>query len=303
MRRGTKTLLAVLLSTSMLAGCVTDQNQGQVTGTVIGAVAGGLAGSLLGRGTGRIVAIAIGTGVGALIGNQLGKMLDEKDQQAVASQSQVALASAKDGQSITWNNPDSGASAVITPVSTSTQTRQMTVVRDKRVAAPQSLAVIGKTYETKKAAVLRAGPEQGSDQVGALKAGERFQAIGSVGKDWVLVGRNNRSIGYVHASLVREAAPRTAVAAAAPAKAAPAQQQAAKAPADLDLEPITDKDAAVQAKAAAAPIDLDAEGLVAETVVVEQSCRRVEMQVASKGQQEKQAFDACRGQDGSWEIL
>src|SRR3546814_8848627 len=79
-------------------------------GTVIGAAGGAWAGSSIGKGTGRIVATAAGTLLGGLIGNQIGRSLDRVDQMHVEQTAQQALERYPDGQSASWQNPNTGHS-------------------------------------------------------------------------------------------------------------------------------------------------------------------------------------------------
>lgn len=48
---------------------------------------------------------------------------------------------------------------------------------------------------------IRSGPSTRASRVGSLAAGQRFQAMGRTG-DWVAVGYNGRTTGYVSASYV-----------------------------------------------------------------------------------------------------
>ncbi len=84
-------------------------------GTVLGAVGGGVAGAQFGHGSGKLAATAAGTLLGALIGHEVGASLDRADQ-VQAQQAEQAAYAAPIGQSVTWNNPDSGHSGTITPL-------------------------------------------------------------------------------------------------------------------------------------------------------------------------------------------
>jgi uncharacterized protein YgiM (DUF1202 family) len=48
---------------------------------------------------------------------------------------------------------------------------------------------------------IRSGPSARASRVGSLAAGQRFQSMGRTG-DWVAVGYNGRTTGYVHAGYV-----------------------------------------------------------------------------------------------------
>jgi surface antigen len=106
-----------LLATSLLAtaGCESMQNNPKQTGgAVLGGIAGGVLGSQIGGGMGRTVAIIGGTVLGGLLGSEIGKSLDNADRAAMKTAEQKAY-TAPVGQSIAWNNPDSGHSGAVTP--------------------------------------------------------------------------------------------------------------------------------------------------------------------------------------------
>lgn len=87
----------------------TMQNRGnkELAGGATGAVLGGLAGSQVGGGSGRLWATGAGVLLGALIGSEVGSSLDKADQ-AYANQANKRAHTAPIGESVTWNNPDSG---------------------------------------------------------------------------------------------------------------------------------------------------------------------------------------------------
>lgn len=99
-----------------LAGCQTDQwGTKQTMGTGIGALAGGLAGSQIGSGKGQLWATGIGALLGGLAGSEVGASLDRADRMYM-SQAQSSANAAPIGESIAWNNPQSGNKGTITPV-------------------------------------------------------------------------------------------------------------------------------------------------------------------------------------------
>jgi surface antigen len=103
-----------------LAACSNTTGMGtkEGVGTVIGAAGGAWAGSSIGKGTGRIVATAAGTLLGGLIGNQIGRSLDRVDQMHVEQTAQQALERYPDGQSASWQNPNTGHSGYTVPTAT-----------------------------------------------------------------------------------------------------------------------------------------------------------------------------------------
>lgn len=110
-------LSAVLLSTVALGACENMQNAGtkEGIGTAVGAVAGGLAGSKVGGGSGQLWATGVGTLLGAWVGNEVGRSLDKADL-AYAKQAEQKAYSAPLGQTISWNNPQSGHYGTVTPI-------------------------------------------------------------------------------------------------------------------------------------------------------------------------------------------
>ena len=113
MRLG-KFLIVALLGLS-LAGCANNSGPKQQAGTVLGGIGGALLGSTVGSGKGRLVAVAAGTMLGAMLGNEVGRSLDSADRQAMSQASYQAQA-VPIGETISWNNPDSGNYGTVTPV-------------------------------------------------------------------------------------------------------------------------------------------------------------------------------------------
>ncbi|MBP2313142.1 RT0821/Lpp0805 family surface protein [Azospirillum soli] len=116
-----KKIAVTLVVALSLAGCAqsgggygTGYGTKQTVGTLGGAVAGGLVGSRFGGGTGKMVAVGLGTLLGAYAGSEFGKSLDRADEtyaQQAASQAYAAPL----GQTVQWNNPQSGNYGTITP--------------------------------------------------------------------------------------------------------------------------------------------------------------------------------------------
>ena len=120
----TKFLAILAISTMALTACqqgvgvsqnsTTGMGNKQMIGGASGAVLGGLLGSQVGKGSGQLVGVGVGALLGTFLGSEIGASLDKADL-AYAEQAANRAYSAPVGQSITWNNPDSGNSGVITP--------------------------------------------------------------------------------------------------------------------------------------------------------------------------------------------
>jgi surface antigen len=103
--------LAVAFS---IAGCSGNEGTKETVGTLTGGALGGLLGAQIGHGDGQLAATAAGALAGAYIGNQIGKGLDEVDRYK-AAEAQSTAASAPVGETVTWNNPETGHYGSVTP--------------------------------------------------------------------------------------------------------------------------------------------------------------------------------------------
>ncbi|MCD8497993.1 MAG: glycine zipper 2TM domain-containing protein [Alphaproteobacteria bacterium] len=111
-------ILTMAVATLGLGACQnTFQNAGtkQTVGALGGAVAGGVLGSQVGGGSGRLIATGAGVLLGGLLGSEIGASLDNADK-AYAMQAQNRAYAAPVGETISWNNPQSGNAGSITPV-------------------------------------------------------------------------------------------------------------------------------------------------------------------------------------------
>jgi surface antigen len=107
-------LAAALLSAT---ACTTTDSWGtkQTLGTGAGAIGGGLLGSQIGGGSGQLWATGAGVLLGALIGSEIGSSLDRADQMYMG-QAETRAHTAAVGETISWNNPQTGHSGSYTPV-------------------------------------------------------------------------------------------------------------------------------------------------------------------------------------------
>jgi surface antigen len=110
-------LAAALLGGPALTACQSVQNNPkQTVGTVGGAALGGLLGSQFGGSTEwKMAATGLGVLLGAMVGSEVGRSLDETDRMRMQQASQQAY-TAPVGQTIAWNNPQSGNYGTFTPV-------------------------------------------------------------------------------------------------------------------------------------------------------------------------------------------
>ncbi len=112
-----KTIVAGVVAIMLVvSGCASQKNSPKQTGgAVLGGIGGALLGSMFGKGSGRLAAVAVGTLVGAMIGSEVGKSLDKADRAAI-DRAEDRATTAPMGETIEWNNPDSGNSGTVTPV-------------------------------------------------------------------------------------------------------------------------------------------------------------------------------------------
>nr|WP_158045654.1 RT0821/Lpp0805 family surface protein [Skermanella pratensis] len=112
-----KLVLSIFLSGSLLAtaGCADGVGTKQGVGTLGGAAAGGLAGAQFGKGKGQLAMTAGGVLLGALLGGEVGKSLDRADQ-TYATRAADRAYDAPVGETIRWENPESGNYGTVTPI-------------------------------------------------------------------------------------------------------------------------------------------------------------------------------------------
>lgn len=110
-------LMMSVLAVFALGACSTIQDSGdkEKIGGVSGAVIGGILGSKVGGGSGEKWATGAGAVIGAVLGSELGRSLDKADMVYASRASQDAH-DVPVGETVNWNNPESGNSGAITPV-------------------------------------------------------------------------------------------------------------------------------------------------------------------------------------------
>ncbi len=110
-------LPAVMLAVTAigLSACqLNNAGEKQVFGGIGGAALGGLAGAQIGSGTGQLAAVAAGALLGGFLGSEIGASLDRADRIAMQQTTARTLETARTGQTVPWNNPDSGNSGTVT---------------------------------------------------------------------------------------------------------------------------------------------------------------------------------------------
>lgn len=115
--QGKSLILSVFSIALVMTGCQNMQNKGdkELIGTGAGAVIGGVLGSNVGSGSGKLWATGAGTLIGALVGSEIGKSLDRADRAALQQANEKAM-DAPVGETITWQNPETGHHGSVTPV-------------------------------------------------------------------------------------------------------------------------------------------------------------------------------------------
>jgi len=109
-------LIPLVMLAFVVGGCETIENSGtkQTIGGVSGAVIGGLLGSKVGGGSGQLWATGAGVLLGTFLGSEIGKSLDNADR-AMLGQANQRAHSAPIGETVSWDNPDSGNYGSVTP--------------------------------------------------------------------------------------------------------------------------------------------------------------------------------------------
>ncbi len=109
-------LIPLMIMAFAVSGCESIQNSGnkEKVGVVSGALIGGILGSKVGGGSGQLWATGAGALLGAFAGSEIGKSLDRADRAALG-QANTRAQSAPIGETVSWDNPDSGNYGSVTP--------------------------------------------------------------------------------------------------------------------------------------------------------------------------------------------
>lgn len=108
-------ITAALVVLLLAFGCAEQRGPKETVGGLTGAALGGLLGAQFGSGRGQLATTATGVLIGALIGSEIGASMDEVDR-LKANEAVNKAHSAPLGETIAWNNPDSGNSGTVTPL-------------------------------------------------------------------------------------------------------------------------------------------------------------------------------------------
>lgn len=278
-------IFLLLFSTLFASGCAMTK---QEIGTGIGGVVGAVLGSKVGKGSGRTAAIALGGLIGGWIGSSIGAHLDEKDRQSLMTKSGRIL-NQNGGQTGTWKSGHSGASATIRTSQTQKKSKRVKIVKHRKVDTSPKLSMIGRIYVTTNSSNIRHRPSTSGQIISGLRRGERFTAVGKTNSNWILVSKNNITLGYIHAPLAKPYKKKT--------KATPVRDKA------ISLDDISDKDIAVTNKTKKDGVNLDKIDLEEVSVSATTDCKKIDMDVKTNKGSNKDSFEACKGSDGAWEII
>ena len=141
----TKLTTLAVASVLLLTGCAADGSNPwgmgtkQTVGTGAGAVIGGILGSQVGNGSGQLWATGAGALLGAFVGSSIGQSLDQADRMYHAQATERAY-SAPIGETINWNNPESGHSGSVTPIREGRQASTGSTCREYK----QTIVIDGK---------------------------------------------------------------------------------------------------------------------------------------------------------------
>lgn len=111
-----KAMILPIAFALMLTACAEQQyGEKQSVGGLTGAALGGLLGAQFGSGSGKLAATGAGVLIGALIGSEVGRSMDEVDRMK-ADRAVNRAHTAQLGETIAWNNPETGNYGTVTPV-------------------------------------------------------------------------------------------------------------------------------------------------------------------------------------------
>lgn len=264
--------MAVVTAGALLTGCAGDMNKaavGQGVGMVTGGIVGGAIGEKIGGKGGMIAGILIGSAIGGMIGHEIGHSLSEQDRKIAHQKFALGMSEGAAGQKHSWTTPDRSSVANYTADAPFAQAAKTRLTRASEVEAPSSLDIIATPHRAPKGAEIKAAPNDKGKAVGKLAKGEEIMVVGRVtGQPWMVVSRNNTTLGYVKAASLAEVS---------------------KTPASATL---------IAKASEPAPA---ASGFVTSEVNINTTCRGLSYEIIKgTNKAEEGKFAGCKQPDGNW---
>jgi hypothetical protein len=267
----------MILATGCQGNGMTKEDWGTTLGTVGGAVLGAAV-----AGDNKWLGAAIGGAAGYFAGKMIGRHLDEQDRQALAAETVVALDAESAGTS-TWSSDTSNASAEIKTGEITYKSQPRQVKRLSTVEAVPSIKLENREYQTTSALRVRNGPGTRYTTITTLKPGDVVNSAGRTDNGWLMLVKQEVTIGYVHGGYVTPYNP---------------VKEAQAKGIDLDSVEVT----TIEKQEAFAGIDLDTVDTTTSTVTAQTGCRDVEISVKTDQGTENETTQACQKEDGIWEL-
>jgi surface antigen len=274
-------ILTSAITVALATGCSNNPNK-EDWGTALGSVGGAALGAMIAGDDNRWLGAAIGGALGFYAGKQIGRYLDEQDQQALAEETAQALAMESAGTS-TWQSARSGASAEIKTGDISYTNQDREVKRLATVQAVPAIKLENEEYQTTSSLRVRSGPGTRYDVITTLKPGDVVNSAGRTDNGWLMLAKQDVTVGYVHANYVKPYSP---------------VDQAHAQGINLDNVDV----ASIEKQEAFGGIDLDAVETTSSTVTAQAGCRDVEISVKTENGVEKETSRACQRPDGVWQL-
>ena len=270
-----------MASRQLAAGCSNNPNK-EDWGTALGSLGGAALGAMVAGDDNKWLGAAIGGAIGFYAGKQIGRYLDEQDQQALAAETAQALATDSAGTS-TWQSERSGASAEIRTGDISYTNQNREVKRLATVQAVPAIKLENEEYQTTTSLRVRSGPGTRYAVITTLQPGDVVNSAGRTDNGWLMLAKQDVTVGYVHANYVQPYNP---------------VEQAQAQGVDLDSVDV----ASIEKQEAFSGIDLDSVETTSSTVTAQTGCRDVEISVKTEQGVEKETSRACQRADGVWQL-
>lgn len=274
-------LLSSAITVALATGCSSDPTK-EDWGTALGSVGGAVLGAAIAGDDNRWLGAAIGGTLGYFAGKQIGRYLDEQDQQALAVETADALATESAGTA-TWQSTRSTASAQIKTGDISYTSQPKEVKRLATVQPVPTIKLENKEYQTTSSLRVRSGPGTQHAVITTLNPGDVVNSAGRTDNGWLMLAKQDVTVGYVHANYVKPYDP---------------VEQAEEQGIDLDSVDV----ATIEKQDAFGGIDLDAVETTSSTVTAQAGCRDVEISVKTEQGVENETSRACQQADGVWQL-